>query len=398
MIGSNRWLKFSTMKGKSWYKGGMDSPGKMMKFRFSALVVIFFITIGCPDKEVPQEAGFEAVNVSNTPYRSEDPTMAVGPDGTVYVFWEEWNPDSGGVYYTYRSPDGKWSDVAFVCKGGSPYAKVDNSGTIHLAYKHDFVIHYIKKPPGGDWTQPEYITALGMSCDPKFEIDRWGNIHLIFSELIGAIRIFYSKRSANGGWWSQPVELNKEAAFHRLHTRITVNAQGDAFVTWTNVVTDTGPDYILYTTNAIGDTWSYPVPLNSGILPIAAVFRTDIAVDSWGTIHVIWCDDTHGLLYRYNKFGMWSAPVVVDSSAGVNSLLEIDQQNRLHVVYDGHPESGIYYRIKKLYGNWSDRICCLSPRGIPKGMGIYGGDVYTVFADIVDGEWDIFFVEGRGLY
>jgi len=381
----------------------MDSPGKMMKFRVSALIVIFFITIGCPDKEVPQEAGFEAVNVSNTPYDSEYPTIAVGPYGNIYIFWEEWNPDSGGIYYTYRSPDGKWSEATFLCEGWFPCVRIDDSGTIHLAYQHDFAIHYTKKSPSGDWSPPEVVTALGLSTDPIIAVDKLGNIHLIWGELTGAIRIFYSKRSAEGSW-SLPVELNREEAFHRSDYRIAVNAQGDAFVTWTNTVTDTGPDYILFTTNACGDTWSYPVPLNSNDSVIH--FQSDIVVDSKGTIHVVWdeCMEGKSVLYRYNEFGRWSEEIVLnsDSLPGGSPYLEIDEHDQLHLIYRPQIMRGtfqIYYRNKRPYGDWSERVF-ITDFGRPLGVDIHKGSVYIVCSEAEPPTYinDIYLVEASHLY
>ena len=373
------------------------------------IIILPLIAIGCKcTEEDVENYGFEAINISNTPYRSEDPSMAVGPDGTIYVFWYESRydpPGSTGIYYRYRSPNGKWSDVTFLSRGGGGCCvKIDQSGTIHLAYAWEGLIRYIRKPPAGEWSQPEFVTALGRSCDPKFEIDKWGNIHLIFSELIGAIRLFYSKRSSNGTW-SLPVELNREEAFHRTRKRIAVNAQGDAHVVWLNIVADTGPDYFLYTTNAIGDTWSYPVPVN---LNDAIVhFTSDIAVDSRGTIHVAWAESNYhenGPLYRYNEFGKWSEIAVVDSPGGTRVLLTVDETDRLHLVYNSQIKRGTfypYYRNKRVYGEWSEPVCLSTNiyASFLSDFAVHAGNVYFIFwgspETVIE---DIFFVEGHNLY
>jgi hypothetical protein len=88
----------------------------------------------------------------------------------------------------------------------------------------------------------------------------------------------------------------------------------------------------------------------------------DIAVDSQGTVYVVWQDDTvggSGLLYSTLSAGdgNWSTPQSISGTSSISASprIAVDQQGSLHVVWQDSigGEPGIYWAVRSSDGSWS---------------------------------------------
>ncbi len=83
-----------------------------------------------------------------------------------------------------------------------------------------------------------------------------------------------------------------------------------------------------------------------------------IAVDSKGTVHIVWKDDTpenKGILYSFKrKGGRWSKPVNLSNASRASSRpqLKVDENDCLHLVWDWSSRE-IFYLRKPENGKWS---------------------------------------------
>jgi hypothetical protein len=180
----------------------------------------------------------------------------VGPSGRVHLAWEDLTPGNIEIYYK-RSTDGgtTWQPNQRLswASGDSegPAIAVGPSGTVHLVWV-DYVtdnweIVYRRSPDGGStWTARQNVShTLGHSGIPSIVVDTFGHLHVVWQDYIpGNPEVYYRRSTDGGASW---------AAVRRL--------------TW-----DSGES-------------TYP----------------DIAVDSFGAIHVLWDDNTPGNFEIYHK-------------------------------------------------------------------------------------------------
>lgn len=177
------------------------------------------------------------INISNTPGRSEHPSIAVDSRGYFYIVWDDKsvNEESLVVYMVTRSPTGEWSKPMKVFESRAaqfPDVEIDNSNTLHLVWRNTNPagwgeVLYTSKPFGSNWTDPDTISIYGMSCSPDLVLDKRGNAHIVWQELLELSdqRQFYIKKT-KGGIWTKPIELFKKQRFSTGRTKNRRNAAG----------------------------------------------------------------------------------------------------------------------------------------------------------------------------
>jgi hypothetical protein len=376
---------------------------KWLSIAFCCIIVV----VHC-SKDFIEE--LDVMNISNTPGRSEHPAIAADSRGYFYVVWDERAPNGIlDIYLAERPPAGDWTQPTHILEPQTPQREpnitADNENTLHVVGQYTNTegwgeVLYTKKTLAGDWTTPEIIGMYGMACVPDVAVDDGGNVHIVWQELLSSQPHFYVKKV--GSSWSTPVEISGENVFLREEPHIAIDPQGYAHVVWLEFQVDGDPEnMIVYTTNAIGDTWSYPTVV--AIDSLLAINSPTIEVTDDGTIHIVWSQD-RDIFYTYKSSSdeQWNTPTKIypTSSRSAGPCLTVDDDGTLHVVWiEGTGE--LYYVTKFKEGDWTEpkvyktnttiqsRYAAISPTSI--------GIVFMKFVeiDLVGGEdnYDIFFVE-----
>lgn len=318
--------------------------------------LLFVLFLLCCNKE-PEE--LDVINISNTPGRSEDPAIAADSRGYFYVVWEERAPNGIlDIYMSEKPPGGDWTQPEYILEPLTPQRQpaivADNENTLHLVGQYTNAqgwgeVLYTQKPLNGDWTTPEIIGMYGAAAVPDLAVDNADNVHVLWKELVGYWPIFYSKKTKNGGW-SMPVEISKGNIFYTMELKIAVDLQGCAHVVWVEAKTDHGPDALVYTTNAVGDTWSYPI--NLSVDSLLEISGPQVAVDNEGTVHVTWSQDADIFYAFKSPDSDWQTPARVCSTAAISGSpnLAIDE-NILQLIYS-EDENILLYTSKENGDNW----------------------------------------------
>jgi hypothetical protein len=366
-------------------------------------VGMIFVVIGCPkaDEEL------DVINISNTPGRSEEPAIAADSRGYFYVVWEERAPNEIlDIYMAERPPTGDWTQPAYILEPQTPQRQpeiaVDNENTLHVVGQYTNAegwgeVLYTKKTLAGDWTTPEIIGMYGMACVPDLAVDNSGNVHIVWRELVGSWPTCYAKKDANGSW-SMPVEISNGDVFARYDLNIAVDLQGHAHVVWEETKTDIGPDCVIYTTNALEDTWSYPTVI--ALDSLLEISGPQIAVDNDGIVHVVWTQDGD-IFYTFKDINsQWQTPVRIYSTATYSArpCLVEDTDGSLHLVW--YEYNKLYYTSKSTGNDWAEPKVYTTDIGIysPK-LAISTNNVGIVFSGVIEpdpaGEdnYEVFFVE-----
>lgn len=329
------------------------APNKVARTVCLGIIISMLLISNC--SRDPDEA--DVINISNTPRRSEHPAIAADSRGYFYVVWSDnfVNHESLVVYMAIRSPAGVWAEPVKIFEpraANFPDIEVDITNKIHLIWRNTNSagwgeVLYTQKALGGAWTEPGTLSIYGMSACPDLAVDNSGDVHIVWQELVGSWPIFYIKKA--GGTWGMPVEISKEDVFSRDGPHISLNPDGDAHVVWGEVKTDIGPLLAVYTTNAVGDTFSHPQDINS----IGDQYHPSIAVDNEEVVHVVWGQDGD-VFYTYKAPGsQWHTPARICSTSlysGEPDLIIYD--NTLHLIW--REEGAIYYTSKQQGVEWAE--------------------------------------------
>jgi hypothetical protein len=132
------------------------------------------------------------------------PDLQIGPDGTLYLVWNESIPDpSNGIYRdTVRYQEqkgGVWSAVQtlYTVPEGQGIRKIlarlDSSGDPHIFYAMD-KLYELTRPSGGAWSQPIVVDDT-LPDDFDFVFDGANTLHGIYRKAV----LYYTNR-VNGVW------------------------------------------------------------------------------------------------------------------------------------------------------------------------------------------------------
>ncbi|KON27466.1 hypothetical protein AC481_04865 [miscellaneous Crenarchaeota group archaeon SMTZ-80] len=152
--------------------------------------------------------------VSSESYNESSwPSLAVEPDGTVHIAWDEFTESwDSFVVYKQKSNEGEWTTTELVSTESSDWAFEPsiavNEGSIHVAWIDyseyggagwDSDIFYKMKPISEDWTITEVISTGSVleSRGPNLAVDNNGMAHVVWEEEINFpdIDIYYRRQN-----------------------------------------------------------------------------------------------------------------------------------------------------------------------------------------------------------
>ncbi len=236
-----------------------------------------------------------------------------------------------------------------------PGIAVDSKDTLHVVW-HDYTpgppeIYYKRSTDGGTtWSAVKRLTwTPDGSYEPAIAIDSSNNLHVVWHDYTSGPPEIYYKRSTDGGaTWSSAQRLTWTSA-SSYNPVIAIDSGGTLHVVWSEDTPGLPEIYYKKSTDG-GATWSAIKRLSwtSGDSYFPA-----LAIDSSDAIHVVWEDFTPGYAELYHKRSTdkgttWSADKRLTSTSG-NSLapaMATASVNTLHVVwYDSTPgNDDLYYK------------------------------------------------------
>jgi uncharacterized repeat protein (TIGR01451 family) len=129
------------------------------------------------------------------------PGLAVGPDDTVHVVWQE---TFAGIYYKARRPDGTWTARTQLSSGYSinkQQITVDPDGRPHVFWVLAHSGHYTTLDENGNWLPAvELPKAYG---NAGLTFDKWGMLYVVSNNPDGT---YFRQKSPDTGW-TEPIQL-----------------------------------------------------------------------------------------------------------------------------------------------------------------------------------------------
>lgn len=243
------------------------------------------------------------INISNTPESSRFGNISISNEGQINIVWEEEISDD--IHFARSTDNGSnWSLPHNISNtpGGNGLLiastiATDPDGNINVCW-HDSTpgskaLYFSRSTDGGsNWTASIRIPNIPNSCYmPALAVDQNNNLALVWSQYFGnsISDVFFSRSTNNGSTWGTPVNISNSMSDSRLANMAIDNA-GNINVVWDD---DLPGSRDIYFTRSVdnGVTWFPKTNLsgNSGIScwPI-------VAVDSNGSIFVVWSDNSNG--------------------------------------------------------------------------------------------------------
>ena len=313
----------------------------------------------------------------------------------------------------------KVSDVSMVYVGAFPRIAVDSAGNGYAIWADNrngnLDIYFSYKPSGGTWgtnVRVDDDTTGNDAKTPDIAVDAGGNAYAVWvDERQGAVRphIYSARRAAGGSWSPTSVQVdNNTAPVIVSSPAITVSDTGVPFVVWVdrrnNTPTPiTAPD--IYFSYLSGGIWATNIKVTNK-LSGTNVSSPDIAIDTSGGLYAVWADRRNGNDEIYGSYrppaSVWGANIKIDDgTTGSNALfprVAAGSSGNAYAIWqdlrNGAVNPDIYFSYTS-GGLWQanqrvDDAPGTSLVGLPD-IGVDStGNVYAVWSDRRNGNWDIY--------
>ncbi|MBD3227465.1 MAG: hypothetical protein GF329_04680 [Candidatus Lokiarchaeota archaeon] len=294
-----------------------------------------------------------ATVISDTRYlndnKSRYPSIAVGLDGTVHAVWQDWSNFSGLIgdnfedceilYSNYTDITG-WSVPIVISDNSSlwshriteePDITIDKNGVIHVVFEDRSILGQVRimyvNYSSSSWSDPVSITGvapndwLGNAFSPKIAADDIGNLHLVFHTFYNDYDIYYMNYTGGDSWSNATLISDDENNWNTGLSRdpeIALDNSGNPHVVWEDRTDSPGEwgidNEIFYTNRTPGVGWINATAISGEGLNSWNNLTSqspDIAIDSSGTIHIVWEDQTLGPWTNFIEpeifYANWSA-------------------------------------------------------------------------------------------
>jgi len=294
---------------------------------------------------------------------SESASIAVGPDGTVYVTWDEFTNTTNNVFYRTKPAGGNWTPTECISLQSCEYSAlasicVDHEGNVHAAMtgldsSYNSFIYYKMKPAGGNWTPEELVTydSPGQPFLPTVAVDSKGTIHIAWMETTNAGyngNIFYKIKPSGGNWTH--AEQVSDSSMLGIYQSLAIDTDDNVHVTWSDL--SSNPSYFMdidYRMKSKNGSWSDIETLS----PYAYAMKSQISAGPNGSVSVIFDDldfgsMTYEIFYRTKPMGgEWTnAEIITDdfNQDAVFPSLTVNSSGIAHATWEDAYSANIYYK------------------------------------------------------
>jgi flagellar hook assembly protein FlgD len=238
------------------------------------------------------------VNLSNNLGFSSFPSLAVDSQGTIHLAWQDTEYGASEILYA-RSTDGGVTFSAPVNISNDPEtsAKVElavDGDTIYAVWTDDKGLWVAHSTDGGNSFVKTYRMPDSNGSDPneaQIAVGSDHRLHVVYQQGTAAAQIYYMYSDDAGVTFSVPLAISA-SGLKSTSPSIAVDNTGHVYVAWVDSTSTTSHSEIYMAISAdAGANFAAPfnVTNNQGIS-----IGPDLAVDSAGTLYMVWQDTTPG--------------------------------------------------------------------------------------------------------
>jgi len=265
-----------------------------------------------------------------------------------------------------------------------------------------FILAFILSVPAAqaDWSADQRLTwNSGVSQNPDIAVDSSGQIHIVWHDSTSGNSEIYYKKSTDGGMTWSPNKRLTWTSGGSYTPAIAVDKFGVVHVVWCDDTPGNAEIYYGKSVNG-GTTW---LPKKRLTWTAGTSDDPAIVVDDSGLAQVVFDDDTSGnrqIYYLKNFVGIdWLASkrITWTSSDALNSAIAVDSSGNFHVIWeDDKPgNSEIYYRKSEDGGDTWTAIKRLTWTSGPSGSAGLAFDatdtIHLAWQDTAPGNYEIYY-------
>ncbi|UCD92247.1 MAG: Ig-like domain-containing protein [Methanobacteriota archaeon] len=204
-------------------------------------------------------------------------------------------------------------------------------------------------------------------------------------------------RYFNGRSWGAEEEISTDIGANMQYEPSIAADDGEAHAVWRST---TGGDFDIYYRHFNGSAWQPRQEISSDI-GVEIQSYPSLAAEN-GKVHVAWQDQGDGdydIYYRHFDGVGWQPEVEISTDAGIenqNGVSIASNGSDVHVVWTdyGGGDGDIHYRHYDGL-SWQPEIelstdAAAEPQLRPS-ISAYGNEVYVVWLDAEDGDWDVYY-------
>lgn len=312
--------------------------------------------------------------VDDTTGRNQyDSESVFTPNGTLIVAWGDMrNSTCAHIFYT-RSFDGGLTYepnrpmIGMTYCNHSPSLAVSPNGTVYLGFIHyrdgtRRVFFSKSTDDGATFSTPLRVTddQGEIDIDPEIAVDGLGNVHLVFLKEMGTgfprpmyWDVFYSRSTDDGATWSPNIQLNDDGMTCEQRTpEIAADILGHVYVTWADYRTSPAQSFFTYS-NDTGQTFVPNKLLDASGTTVFSGYPF-LHVDSGQVLHttfsgsIVWPRKLGIYYMKSTDFGMsFSTPFEVSKDNVEHQQypeVKTDFLGRIHIVWNNlSAEVDIFY-------------------------------------------------------
>ena len=392
----------------------------MLRRSYASFIVIMLVlsSISFLSAGVAGEKSFSdnvLVSGSDHPFiEQRDPSIAVGPNGTIYVVWEEY--DNHGIpqlMFAISQDEGEsFSNATQVApdggEQGEPSIAVNDNGTVFVVWTDQSAgpgVMVSKDLEGnGNFSTPvEVWSTTSGQVHPDIAVD--GDLLVItWAQENGSFLDIMSARSPDGGETFLPAVKVDDGEGSEVRNFPSVAVMGDdVFVAWHDGSSDPFLDIFGAWSNDSGASFTSPVTVSDGAVGQRQSLP-DVAFMPDGNVTVAWQDESSGDLDIRNVVssgttfpssvpvnvelvGDQSYPAVaVDPSGNISVVFRDESSGAPHITWAVSRDEGASFST----GVRVDDRGEMAVQGAPD-VAIGNGTPMIVFEDLEGEDWDIYF-------
>ncbi|MEO0019447.1 MAG: hypothetical protein ABIK47_02255 [candidate division WOR-3 bacterium] len=232
-------------------------------------------------------------------YWVQIPDLAVSRDGIPHISWREGPPLHYKIMYSrrsgdtwiipmnvFRDPGELWRTRIVVDTAGVPLVLLGTQDVRPPKIKYSRLL-------GDTWSTPKLAFDRN-SVPDDIIVDSLNRIHLLFGELGGLEKMWYSRYDSEGDSFWTPILVAQDSEDLEGGS-LAADRDNNLHAVWMSFVTY-GIDYSFYN----GDSWTRHVHLPDSY-PHRQSYYEKVAVDSLSVPHIVWEEGGAGIFYTTKR-------------------------------------------------------------------------------------------------
>lgn len=281
----------------------------------------------------------EPIELSAHDVYSYEPHVAVNASGDATVIWHAFGTGETLVQSAERPAGGTWSEPEDLSPAGKEATEakvgVDAAGTATAVWElldgGGASIQTSRRPLGGAWSEPEYLSSPEYSAFvPDLAVAGGGDATTVWGQFEGEPERIRAAQ-LSGGEWSEAKTLSGTWADE---PQVAVDGTGNAVVIWSRA-SEEETTLIESSEHLVGGSWTQPRILSGdgmGGYPVEGyvnVYSPRVAVNPQGEGVAVWVQAQAGKRVvesaSRSVLGAWSEPVRISYAQAEQPALAISQ-------------------------------------------------------------------------